>query len=291
MGRVRLVAGNGDVVRSVGISAVAIALAVYAMVGQKGGLGVAALGCTVLLIAASATLQVGRAVRLLHRRQDQARRTALRAERHYFKVLRRIVEAFEAREPYCRGRSKRVSFLARRIAEQMGLDGDRCRLLAMAAKVQDIGLLAVPDRILNKPSRLGGDEYRTVKKHPETSYRILEPLTFFADALPAVRYHHERMNGSGYPFGKAAEEVPMEARILAVAEAYEAMTHDRPHRSAMPSVEALNELRRCSPEGYDSACVAALEKVLNVRALRAAHRWPASPSPEPMPAEELTRVD
>ena len=138
MGRFRLVAGNGDVVRSVGISAVAIATAVYAMVIQKGGLGVAALGCTVLLIAASATLQVGRAVRLMHRRHNETEQAALRAERHYFKVLRRIVEAFEAREPYCRGRSKRVAFLARRMAEGMGLERERSRLLAMAASVQAI---------------------------------------------------------------------------------------------------------------------------------------------------------
>ncbi|MHC4716706.1 MAG: HD-GYP domain-containing protein [Planctomycetota bacterium] len=280
MGRFRLVAANGDVVRSVGISAVAIATAVYALVLQEGSVAAAALGCTVLLIAASATLQVGRAVRSMHHRQEKAKRAAQRAERHYFKVLRRIVEAFEAREPYCRGRSKRIAWLARRMAERMGLDRTRCRLLAMAAQVLDIGLLAVPDRILNKPERLGGEEFRTVKRHPETSYRILEPLTFLADVLPAVRYHHERMNGSGYPFGKADEDLPVEARILAVAEAYEAMTHDRPHRPALPAVEALNELRRCSPEGYDEACVGALGEVLNVRDLRAAHRWCGQDAPE-----------
>jgi len=289
MGRFRLVTGNGDVVRSVGLSAVAIATAVYAMVIQRAGLEYAALGCTVLLVAASATLQVGRAVRLMHRQHDQTAQAALRAERHYFKVLRRIIEAYEAREPYCRGRSKRVAFLARRMAEQMGVDREHCRLLAMAASVQDIGLMAVPDRILNKPSRLGGDEYRTVRKHPDVSYRILEPLTFLADVLPGVRYHHERMNGSGYPFGQTGGEIPLDARILAVADAYEAMTHDRPHRPAVPSIEALSELRRCSGEGYDGDCVTALEEVLHARALRTAHRLPAQMTSESV--EELTPVD
>ncbi len=289
MGRFRVIAANGDVVRSVGISAIAIAVAAYAMVLQPGGVGLVALGCTIVLMAATAVLQVGRAVRHMHRRQDEAKRTAQRAERHYFKVLRRIVEAFEAREPYCRGRSRRISFLAGKIAGLMGLDGPRCRLLAMAAQVQDIGLLAVPDRILNKPSRLGGEEYRTVKKHPDTSYRILEPLSFMAGVLEAVRCHHERMNGTGYPFGKAGEEIPMEARILAVAEAYEAMTHDRPHRAALPSVEALSELRRCSPKGYDSDCVTALEEVLNVRDLRRAHRQPLPATARTDPALTLSK--
>jgi len=275
--RVKLVAGAGEIIRSVGISALAIALAVYAMVLQERNLAVAMLGGTVLLIATSTMLQVSRAVRQLHRQHQTARRAAMRAERHYFKVLRRIVLAVEHREPYTRGRSRRIAFLARRIAETMGLNRTQCRLLGLVAQIHDIGLLAVPDRILNKPGRLGREEFRSVRKHPETSYRILEPLTFLAEALPAVRYHHERMNGSGYPFGQEREEIPLIARILAVADAFDAMTHDRPHRPALPPVEALNELHRCSPDGYDPACVAALEEVLNARHLRAAHRAATPP--------------
>ena len=275
--RLKLVAGAGEIIRSVGISAVAIALAVYAMVLQERSLTVVMLGGTILLIAVSTMLQVSRAVRQLHRQHQAARRAAMRAERHYFKVLRRIVAAVEHREPYTRGRSRRIAFLARRIAETMGLERSQCRLLGLVAQIHDIGLLAVPDRILNKPGRLGREEFRSIRKHPETSYRILEPLTFLAEALPAVRYHHERMNGSGYPFGQKREEIPLIARILAVADAFDAMTHDRPHRPTLPPVEALNELRRCSPDGYDPACVAALEEVLNARHLRAAHRAGTSP--------------
>ncbi len=288
--RVKLVAGAGEIIRSVGISALAIALAVYAMVLQERNLAVAMLGGTILLIAVSTMLQVSRAVRQLHRQHQTARRAAMRAERHYFKVLRRIVAAVERREPYTRGRSRRIAFLARRIAETMGLNRTQCRLLGLVAQIHDIGLLAVPDRILNKPGRLGREEFRSVRKHPETSYRILEPLTFLGEVLPAVRYHHERMNGSGYPFGQQQDEIPLIARILAVADAFDAMTHDRPHRPALPPVEALNELRRCSPAGYDPECVAALEKVLNARHLRAAHRastvpkHPDSPRPRQTPS-------
>jgi len=283
---VKLIAGTSEIVRALGISAIAIALAVYAMVLQERSLTVVILGATVLLVAVSGMLQVNRAIRQLHYRQHQTQRSAMRAERHYFKVLRRIVSAIEDREPYTRGRSKRMGFLARRIGEQMGLDRVQSRLLAMAAQVHDIGLLAVPDRILNKASALGNEECRTVQKHPETSYKILEPLTFLSEMLPAVRYHHEKMNGTGYPFQKQQQDIPVMARILAVVEAYDAMTHDRPYRAALPSYETLNELRRCSPAGYDPDCVTALEEVLHARQLRVAHQ--GQPSAMPSPAQLAT---
>ena len=158
---------------------------------------------------------------------------------------------------YTRGPSKRIGYLARRVGEELGLDHDRCRLLDLAGQVHDIGLLSVPDRILNKPNQLGSAEFRNVRCHSEASFEILQPLTFLADILPAVKYHHERMNGTGYPYGIGGEEIPLTARILAVVDAYDAMMHDRPHRAALPDVEALAEIRRCTPDGYDADCVAA----------------------------------
>jgi HD-GYP domain-containing protein (c-di-GMP phosphodiesterase class II) len=279
--RIKLIAGTGEIVRSVGISAMAIALAVYAMVLQERNLSLAALGAVILLVAVSAMLQVSRAVTKLHHQRRQTYRAAMRAEHHYFKVLRRIIAAIENREPYTRGRSRRVGHLARRMGEQIGLPQRQCRLLGLAGQIHDIGEMAVPDRILNKPSRLGAAEYRTVKKHPEVSYRILEPLTFLAEILPAVRYHHERMNGTGYPAELQRGQIPLLARILAVADTYDAMTHDRPHRPALPPIEALNEMRRCSPAGFDGECVAALEEVMNLRHLRRAHAAAKEPARTP----------
>jgi HD-GYP domain-containing protein (c-di-GMP phosphodiesterase class II) len=154
---------------------------------------------------------------------------------------------------------------------QLGLDHRLRGLLSLAAQVHDIGLLAVPEEILNRPSRLGNDEFRTIRKHPEMSFRILQPLTFMTEVLPAVRYHHERMNGTGYPHGLAGQEIPLSARILAVADAYDAMTHDRPHRPALAAIEALRELRRCTPAGYDERCVAALEAIMHLARLEEAH--------------------
>lgn len=158
--RIKFVPGGIATIRSVGISAVAIALTVYAMVLQERTLSVAVMGAIVVLVATSAMLQVSRAVRKLHREQGEARQAALRAERHYLKVLRRMLAVIEAREPYTRGRSKRIGYMVRRMAEKLGLGSDSCQLLELAGQVHDIGLLAVPDRILNKPSRLGDKEFR-----------------------------------------------------------------------------------------------------------------------------------
>ncbi len=251
------------------MSALAIALAVYAMVMQGDRVSVVLMASVVIVVAASSLLLVSRALRQLQQQQRATRRAARFAERHYFKVLRRIVAAVEAREEYTRGRSRRIGLLARQIGRQMNLDNQRCSLLALAAQVHDIGLLAVPDRVLQKPSTLGGDEFASIKRHSELSYRILQPLTFLSDILSAVRHHHERMNGTGYPSNLRGQEICLEARVLAVADAYDSMTHDRPHRRAVTSLRAMEELRRCCPAGFDEDVVLALETVLHMPRLQA----------------------
>ncbi len=283
--KIRIIPGAGEIIRALGISALAIALAVYVMVRQQQQAVVVVMGAIVLLVIVSAMLQVSVAVRRLHRQQHETHQAALQAEQHYFKVLRRVMAAIEAREPYTRGRSKRIAYLARRIGQQLGLSHDQCHLLDMAGQVHDIGLLSVPDRILNKPARLGTAEYRNIQKHATESIRILQPLTFLADILPAIRHHHERMNGTGYPYGIKGNDIPLTARILAVSDAYDAMTHDRPHRTALPAFEALGELWRCAPAGYDADCVAALEEVMQMRHLRRAHAASGQVDPAPAPAK------
>jgi HD-GYP domain-containing protein (c-di-GMP phosphodiesterase class II) len=275
--RIKIVPDSAGIGRAVALSGMAIALAVYAMVMHERKFSVVLLGATILLIAIGAILQVARAVRLMRLQHDRLHVASQRAERHYLKVLRRILAAVEARQDYSRGRSKRIGGLTRRVALRLGMDSNQSRLLDLAGQVHDIGLLAVPERILNKPARLGGDEFRAIQRHAEISYRILEPLTFLAEALPAIRYHHERMNGTGYPFQLRGEAIPLAARILAVVDAYDAMTHDRPYRPALTPFDALEELRRCCPAGYDENCVAALEGIMNMKHLQDAHE----PTPAP----------
>jgi HD-GYP domain-containing protein (c-di-GMP phosphodiesterase class II) len=223
-----------------------------------------ALGAAIAFVAGVMVFQVHRSARYYRARSGAMRRAARQAEEHYAEVLGRIVHFVEARDRYTIGHSGRVGKLGRRTAQKLGLPAARCDLLGLAGELHDIGLFAVPDRILAARAQVTADGYRDVKTHPAVSCEVLKPLSFLADVLPAIRHHHERMNGTGYPDGLRGQAIPLEARVLAVADAYDAMTHDRPHRRAMTPSEAMRELRRCTPAGYAPACVDALAEVVHV---------------------------
>lgn len=265
--RIRPVYEAYEVVRPVALSLIAMATIACAMVCVGWRLPTIAMGVVLAGLAGSLVFQVRRAVAELGRQSHRARQSAAEAERHYVEVLRRIIAFVEARDPYLGGHSENVGDLAGRIARRMYLPEATCQRMVLAGQLHDIGLLAVPDAILNAKARFGVEEFRTVKKHSEASYEVLRPLDLLADVLPAVRFHHERLNGTGYPLALSGQEIPIEARILAVADAYDAMTHDRPHRPAMTPLAAVRELRRCCPAGYDGECVGALEEILNIPAL------------------------
>jgi len=190
------------------------------------------------------------------------------AENHCLEVLRKVTHYVESRDPYWSGHSRRVGELSERIAREIGLDEKVCTELCVAGQLHDIGLLAVPEAVISNHTKLGIDDFRLIKKHSEVSYELLLPLDALShETLSAIRYHHERMNGTGYPAGLAGEQVPIEARILAVADSYDAMTHDRPYRKAMEPLQAMSELRRCCPAGYDPQCVDALARALKLAAM------------------------
>lgn len=215
---------------------------------------------TMVLLA----LWIYRRAHALHSHARHHAETAAEAEQHYFRVLREVVKVIEGRNRFIAGRSERISRLVVQMAETLGLDAERAGLLGMVAQVHDIGLLSVPEQILLKPGGLDGQEYNAVKKHCQAGESILQPLTFLGPVLAAVRNHHERMNGTGYPDGLAGADIPVEARILGVADSYDAMTHDRPHRGALAPRRALGELVRCAGSGYDPDCVAALADAVNM---------------------------
>ena len=195
---------------------------------------------------------------------------ASQAEEHYIQVLWRIVRFVEARDKFTKGHSERVADLSEKIARELGLPEDVCSKLNTAGRLHDLGMLAIPAGILEQRNKMSVDGFRAVKKHPDASYEILKPLSSLESVLDAVRYHHERMNGTGYPKGLAGDDIPIGARIVAVADAYDAMTHDRPHRGAMSAYAAMKELERCSPAGYDRACVEALVEVAGLPSLECA---------------------
>ncbi len=268
--RIRFVAEACEVARPVSLTVVALAIGAFAMTSFGWGGRSVALGVMIAGLASVLVSMVRRAVADLSTRSWLAQQAAAEAERHYAEVLRRIIAFVEGRDPHLRGHSENVGRLAGRMAYEMGLPPEDCAELVLAGQLHDIGLLAVPEAVMASHARFGTEELRSVQKHPQASYEVLKPLAMLAHVLPAIRYHHERINGTGYPAGLAGQEVPLRARILAVADAYDAMTHDRPHRPAMTPLMAMRELRRCTPSGYDPECVEALGAIVNIPVLEEA---------------------
>jgi diguanylate cyclase (GGDEF)-like protein/putative nucleotidyltransferase with HDIG domain len=168
----------------------------------------------------------------------------------------------DARDAYTAGHSRRVQQLALAIGRELGLSQAELDLLGHAALFHDIGKLAIPDAILLKPASLTVDEWALMQRHADEGARIIDRLGFLNDAVPAIRHHHERFDGTGYPEGLAGEDIPLGARIIHVADALDSMLTTRIYRAARPAEEALEELRRGSGAQFCPRCVSALERLL-----------------------------
>src|SRR5207253_8456726 len=148
----------------------------------------------------------------------------------------------EARDPYTAGHSQRVQSIALGIGEALGLPRARLDALRLAGLFHDIGKLRVPDAVLTKPGPLTSEEFDLIKRHPEDGADIVSHLGAMRDVLPFIRHHHERWDGLGYPAGLAGDEIPLEAAIVGLADAWDAMTTDRPYHRALSTQEALAEI-------------------------------------------------
>ncbi|GAB4383720.1 MAG: hypothetical protein Kow0022_04280 [Phycisphaerales bacterium] len=175
--------------------------------------------------------------------------------------FRGTIEAFsaalDAKDPYTQGHSERVATLARQLAVHIGLDEPTCEQVYIAGLVHDIGKIGVPESVLCGRQRLTDEEFAILKTHPEVGERILRGIPLLAAALPGVRHHHERWDGRGYPAGLAGEEIPLMARILAVADSFDAMSSTRSYRPGQSRQRVLDELRRCAGQQFDPALVEA----------------------------------
>jgi diguanylate cyclase (GGDEF)-like protein/putative nucleotidyltransferase with HDIG domain len=169
----------------------------------------------------------------------------------------------DARDAYTAGHSRRVQQLALAIGRELGLSQAELDLLGHAALFHDIGKLAIPDAILLKPASLTHDEWALMQRHADEGARIIDRLGFLQDAVPAIRHHHERFDGTGYPEGLTGEEIPLGARIIHVADALDSMLTTRIYRAARPADEALEELRRGAGSQFCPRCVSALERLLH----------------------------
>lgn len=183
-------------------------------------------------------------------------------ERGYTEVIAALAAAVEAKDISTKGHSVRVARLAALIARELGLPPEHERILYQAGILHDIGKIGIPDAILQKPGRLTAEEFALVREHPVRSWEIARQIRSFAPMLPAIRWHHERLDGSGYPDGLQGEEIPLDAHILAVADVFDALTSVRPYRAALSVEEALALLRQEAGTRLDPECVAALERLV-----------------------------
>lgn len=165
-------------------------------------------------------------------------------------VLFTLAESIEARDPYTRGHCERLAETSARLGERVGIPDEDIKALRWAGIVHDVGKIAVPDAILLKPGPLTPEEMSVIRKHPEAGERICAPLKAFRSVLPIIRHHHEKFDGSGYPDGLRGEDIPLTARILQLADVYDALTWDRPYRTAVTTQMALDLMNEEAMQGW-----------------------------------------
>lgn len=166
-----------------------------------------------------------------------------------------IINAIDAKDGYTAGHSERVASFAQCVAARMGLPKRECDRIHMAGLLHDVGKIGIPDSVLKKPGKLTDEEFAIIKKHPTIGHSILKHLANIEYVLPGVLLHHEAFDGSGYPEGRKGEEIPPMARILAVCDAFDAMTSTRPYRTALPLEKAMSILQAESRKTWDAEIV------------------------------------
>ena len=165
--------------------------------------------------------------------------------------IRALANAIDARDPYTSGHSERVTRFSVLIAERMGFHGERLEELRYASLLHDIGKIRIRDAILHKPGKLDDEEFEEMKRHPEYGVESMQPVRAFQGILPYMLHHHERFDGRGYPAGLSGNQIPLQARIMCVADCFDAMTSDRPYRTGMPVEAAVAELCKWRGSQFD----------------------------------------
>lgn len=191
-------------------------------------------------------------------------------EQLFTDVVRAMVNAVEARDDYTCGHSERVALFAQELAHQAGMSVSDCDRIYLTGLLHDVGKIAVPDAVLQKPGLLNAEERSVIETHPDVGWRILYPLVNqLSEVLPGVLFHHERIDGKGYPDGLVGDSIPLDGRILAISDAYDAMTSDRPYRSGMPQETAEEILRSGAGSQWDAELIEhffnAMPKMIAIR--------------------------
>jgi hypothetical protein len=184
-------------------------------------------------------------------------------ELHYTETIEALVSALEARDPYTQAHAGRIRDTAVALATAMKIPGDIRRAVRLGSILHDVGKIGISDAILSKPGPLSDDEWVAMRAHPAIGERMLSGIDFLGPSLPIIRHHHERWDGRGYPDGLVEEAIPIGARIVAVCDALDAMTTDRPYRRAMSLQRACDELVKESGKQFDPQCVSLLVDVVS----------------------------
>jgi len=188
---------------------------------------------------------------------------------NYFNTIKALVNAVEAKDTWTKDHSENVTNYSLKIADFLGLSDEQKEIIRYAGVLHDIGKIVISSTITDKPDSLTKDEWEVIREHPLIGQRILDPIDFLEPVKICIQTHHERCDGSGYPFGLKAHEIPLETRILSVADAYDAMVHSRPYREALTVQEAVTELRRSSGGQFDPAVVNGLVRIIEAEGLLA----------------------
>ena len=198
-------------------------------------------------------------------------------------VVRAMVSAIDAKDPYTCGHSERVALVGKRLGEELGLDARQCERLYLTGLLHDVGKIGVSDAVLRKPGKLSEEEFAEIQRHPDQGWSILQELDQLDYVFPGVLHHHESFNGRGYPDGLAGEQIPFVARILAVADSYDAMSSDRPYRKGMPQERVEEILKAGAGSQWDPNVVDAFFRVLgDVRRICATYQPHPIPSRKPI---------
>lgn len=169
----------------------------------------------------------------------------------FYKTIKSIASALDAKDPYTHGHSMRVTLYSIILAKELNTPEDQLELIETAGLLHDIGKIAIPESILCKAGKLTDDEFKIMKTHPINSEKLLSSIKKLHDICPGVKYHHEKWNGKGYPEGLAGENIPFAARVIAIADTYDAMTSTRSYRKALSHEIAIEEIEKCAGTQFD----------------------------------------
>ena len=175
----------------------------------------------------------------------------------FINSIRALAQAIDAKDPYTRGHSERVASYAETIAAEMGLPADEVEKVKLSGLLHDVGKIGVDDRIIRKPTALTEEEFELMKTHPVKGAAIMSAIPQLADVIPGMKYHHEKWQGGGYPDGLKGEEIPLQARIVTVADTFDAMTTTRPYQKAMEIQFVVDRIRQFAPARFDPRIVTA----------------------------------